>query len=106
MEVFKLIRMFGELFDSVTRRKSFCIALLMAAAVCAPALGSQSVTLAWDASSGTSVAAYIVHYGSASGAYTSSVDVGNQLTATIPGLQDNATYYFAVSARDATGFES
>ena len=52
------------------------------------------------------MAGYIVHYRSSSGVYTNSLDVGSQLTATIPGLLDSATYYFAVTARDATGLES
>ncbi len=106
MEANKVIEIFGEFFHSVMRRKRFWSALLMAAAVCSPALGSQSVSLAWDASSGTGVAGYLVHYGSASGVYTNSVDVGNQLTASISGLQDSATYFFTVSARDAGGLES
>ena len=78
----------------------------MMGASCWTALGSQSVSVAWDASTGTSVAGYILHYGTASGVYTNSVNVGNQLTATIPDLQDSATYYFVVTARDANGLES
>src|SRR5437762_5632898 len=102
----ELIKTVGEFLNSRARRKSFWSALLMAGASGWSALGSQGVSLAWDASTGTSVAGYIVHYGSSSGVYTNSLDVGSQLTATIPGLLDSATYYFAVTARDATGLES
>ena len=96
----------GEFLNSTIRRKNFSTALLIMGASCCGALGSQSVSLAWDASTGTSVAGYVVKYGAASGVYTNSLNVGNQLTATISGLQDSATYYFAVTARDANGLES
>ena len=39
-----------------------------------------------------------MHYGTTSGDYDYSVDVGNFTSCTISGLQEGATYYFAVTA--------
>ncbi|HYG33960.1 MAG TPA: fibronectin type III domain-containing protein [Clostridia bacterium] len=74
------------------------------------ALGATSspteVTLAWNASSSSSVTGYRVYYGGASQVYTNMIDVGSALTATISNLTPGITYFFAVTAYDATGVES
>ena len=73
---------------------------------------SNSVTLAWDAPTTnadgtplTDLAGYKVYYGTASGNYTVSKDVGNVLTYTITGLQ-TGTYYFAATSYNTLGNES
>ena len=71
-----------------------------------PAWAVQSVTLAWNASPGPGVAGYRVYYGVASRVYTSMVSVGVVTNATIPGLLEGVTYYFAVTAYDGEGLES
>ncbi len=58
---------------------------------------AAQVTLVWDSSVG-SVAGYKMHYGTTSGDYDYSVNVGNFTSCTISGLQEGATYYFAVTA--------
>ena len=68
--------------------------------------GSNSVTLAWDGSSSTEVTGYRVYYGAVSGNYSNSVVVGNGTTNTVPGLASGATYFFAVTAYNASGLES
>ena len=65
-----------------------------------------SVTLAWDASADVNVTGYRVYYGVASATYTNSAAVGNVTSATLASLSDGVTYYFAVTAYDATGTES
>ncbi len=65
-----------------------------------------SVTLAWNASSSSGVAGYHVSVGSASHSYTQQVNAGNRTSALITGLTSNKTYYFAVSAYNASGAES
>jgi hypothetical protein len=65
-----------------------------------------SVTLAWNASTNSRVTGYNVYYGQASGQYTSSVDAGSNLTATVTGLTPGITYYFAAQAYNANGDES
>ena len=58
---------------------------------------AAQVTLAWDPVAG-SVAGYQMHYGTTSGDYDYSVNVGNSTSCTISGLQEGDTYYFAVKA--------
>lgn len=67
---------------------------------------SPSVKLAWDASPDASVVGYRIYWGGKSGMYTNSASVGNVTTATMAGLETNATYYFAAVAYDDTGTES
>jgi len=67
---------------------------------------AEQVTLAWDANTETDLAGYRIHYGTASGSYTASVDVHNVITYTVTGLNAGQTYYFAASAYDTSGTES
>jgi hypothetical protein len=64
------------------------------------------VTLAWNASLGSSVDGYMLYYGSVTGNYSTSVDVGNYTTAGVSGLEEGRTYYFAVTAYDVYAQES
>ena len=66
------------------------------------AAGTVSVNLTWSASTASNVGGYIVYYGTSSGVYTSSVDVGNTTSTTLTGLQGGTAYYFAISAYDTT----
>jgi hypothetical protein len=56
------------------------------------------VTLAWDANTESDVAGYLLWYGTQSGRYITSVDVGNRTEWTLTGLPDGQRYYFAVQA--------
>lgn len=67
---------------------------------------SISVGLSWPASSDPSVAGYKVYYGTASGVYTNSLDVGNATTATISNLTAGTRYYFAATVYNGSGVES
>jgi hypothetical protein len=71
-----------------------------------PVEAGQSVTLAWNSSPDTNVAGYNVYYGVASRSYTNMVNVGNSTNATISGLVEGATYYFAATAYNLLGLES
>ena len=63
--------------------------------------------LAWDPPDiSTDVTGYMMHYGTASGAYSQAVDVGNTTSYTVSNLIDGQTYYFAVTAYNAVGYES
>src|SRR5262245_24011282 len=61
------------------------------------------VNLAWDASTDSSVIGYRLSYGTSSGNYSTTVDVGKRTTYAIPGLTDGQPYYFIVRAYSATG---
>ncbi|WP_136513127.1 fibronectin type III domain-containing protein [Geomonas edaphica] len=84
-----------------------CISLVPVSKACA----AQS-TLSWSApatySDGTSMAVsgYKVYQGTAKGAYTDSVDVGNLTSYTLSNLVNGSTYYFAITAYDGAKTES
>jgi hypothetical protein len=65
-----------------------------------------AISLAWNPSVDLNVSGYKIYYGTASHAYNTSVDVGNVTNATIAGLSENVTYYFAATTYDASGAES
>jgi hypothetical protein len=67
---------------------------------------AEQVTLAWDANTESDLAGYKVHYGTASGSYTTSVDVHKVIPSIITGLTAGQTYYFVVTAYNASNNES
>jgi hypothetical protein len=74
---------------------------------------TRTLLLTWEAptrnnegTAVTDVAGYKLYYGQASRQYTSTVDVGNQTSYRLTGLQGGHTYYFAVTAYDSAGNES
>jgi hypothetical protein len=79
------------------------IASLMSLSLC---LGAQSVTLAWDASSDTSIAGYKLRYGTSSGNPSQTIDVGKTTTQTVSNLNDATTYFFTVTAYNTAALES
>jgi hypothetical protein len=68
--------------------------------------GAQSITLAWSPATNADLAGYNVYYGSASHTYTNITSVGNVTNATISGLVEGGTYYFAATALSTAGLES
>jgi Divergent InlB B-repeat domain/Fibronectin type III domain len=67
---------------------------------------SSQVTLAWDPNTEPDLAGYKLYYGTASGDYAHAIDVGNTTMYTVTNLTAGDTYYFAVTAHDASGYES
>lgn len=73
---------------------------------------ATSINLAWDPNAETTLAGYKVYYGTSTGVYTQSVDIGLPATvagavnATIPNLNVGTTYYFVVVAYDGSRTES
>ena len=65
-----------------------------------------TATLTWQPSTSTNVAGYNVYVGTASGVYSSTIPVGSATTYTVPNLGIGSTYYFAVTAHNASGVES
>jgi hypothetical protein len=77
------------------------------------ALFAGEASLSWDppttntdGSPLTDLNGYIVYYGTESGNYSQSIDVGNVTTYTVINLTPGTTYYFAVTAYDTSGNES
>jgi len=86
----------------------FLIILMSENSVCA-----GSLTLSWNApiqnTDGTALsdlAGYKLYYGTATGNYTSTINVGNVRTYQVNNLTDGLTYYFAVTAYNTSGNES
>ena len=65
-----------------------------------------SKTLSWTAVPDQSILGYKLYWGTMSHAYDSNVDVGQNASYTLSGLQPGTTYFFAVTAFDKAGNES
>ena len=90
----------------ITGLKKFLAGLLILAVLGTTVQAVQSVTLAWDQSTDPNVAGYNVYYGVACHTYTNIIDVGKATNATISGLAEGTTYYFAATAYNTLGLES
>lgn len=67
---------------------------------------AKDVTLEWDPNTEPDLGGYIVHYGTETGIYDNSLDVGNFTSAVISGLDPDTEYYFSVSAYSLEGLTS
>jgi hypothetical protein len=68
-------------------------------------VAADSAWLEWAPSASRGVVGYRVHYGTNSGVYPWSVDVG-PVTTNVVELPWRGPWFFAVTARDTNGFES
>ena len=92
-------------------RISRWIFICLAALVIVPLLNPKiiyaaQVTLEWDAVIHPLLEGYRVYYGTSSEDYDVTLDVGNWTSCTIADLEDDETYYFAVTAYSIEGEES
>jgi PKD repeat protein len=95
--MFKIFKELGNLAGKLSFLVKWGVVLFLYSVT----VQAGQVTLAWDANTEPMLGGYKVYYGQASGNYTSDIDVGNQTTYTVAGLQDVGTYYFAVKAYDS-----
>jgi hypothetical protein len=79
---------------------------LLAVIVLYAAGGARAVTLGWNSVTNVPVSGYRVYQGKSSRLYTQSTNVGNVTQATINGLSNGVTYYFAATAVSSSGVES
>jgi hypothetical protein len=97
-------------------RSFLSIAVLAMMLIATITLGAQeaysAVTLTWtapatnaDGSPLTNLSGYNLHYGTSSGAYTSTINVGNVTSYTLNNLSAGS-YYFAATAYNSSGGES
>ncbi len=82
-------------------RPTFLVLLAVAFALPGQAR-AESISLVWDASP-EQVTSYVVHWGTQSGAYTESADVGNVTGYEVTGLTAGPLYYFVVHAYNGAG---
>lgn len=83
-----------------------CFTFLIAVLSCLAAevsAATGSVSLAWSANTESNVAGYRLQYGTVSGVYPESMDVGKVTTASAAGLIPGSTYYFTVVAYNTAG---
>lgn len=66
-----------------------------------PTAGSQSVNFSWNSISDAD--GYKVKYGTSTGTYATTVDVGNPTSYSVTGLTNATTYYFVVVAYNSAG---
>ena len=82
-----------------------CLAVVIFCLLSAVAMAAD-VTLAWDANTESDLAGYKLYWGTVSGVYPNSINVGNVTQYKIPGIQANVKYYYAATAYDLQGNES
>jgi hypothetical protein len=75
-----------------------CALLFLCSGVSGSFAGSVEVGLTWDPVTGTSPLGYKVYYGTSSGRYDVSIDVGNTTSYTVSGLDRGRAYFFAATA--------
>ncbi len=77
-----------------------------------PPPSSGQAEFSWLPNTEPTLAGYRIHYGTTSGSYTTTIDVGlpqpvdGRVYGTVTGLTEGATYYFAATAYDTNGQES
>lgn len=65
-----------------------------------------TINLAWDSNTEAKLAGYKIYYGTATGTYDDSIDVGNVSTFDLTGLTKGQTYFIVVTAYDTSKHES
>ena len=98
--------LFPRIINSLSR-KATLVTLLAIALFLSPMVAyGATVTLAWDANTEPDLAGYKIHYGTASGDYSHSIDVGDVTEFTLADLDGGVTYYLAATAYDIDNNES
>lgn len=65
-----------------------------------------TVKLQWDPNTEADLKGYKLYYGTASGNYSRTIDLGQVNSYQVDNLQDGVKYYFAITACDIDGKES
>lgn len=65
-----------------------------------------AISLTWDSNTDPDLGGYRIYYGTASGVYSHSTDVGNVTSFTLTGLTKGQTYFIVATAYDTSQNES
>ena len=87
--------------EMILRKPSILLSLLLLIALWSEPASALTLTLSWDTPTDPSVTGFSISYGTQSGAYTTTVDVGNVTSAPFAGLSDSTAYYFVVQSYNA-----
>jgi Bacterial Ig domain/Fibronectin type III domain len=93
-------------YHSYRLKPLIALAALFLAAFSPSAHATKTLQFAWNPSNDPQVTGYNLSYGTASGNYSQTVNAGPSTSATISGLTDGTTYYFAVRSYNAAGLQS
>lgn len=74
--------------------------------ICPVMAWSAEISLTWDPSNSTEVVGYKLHFGTSTGNYTTTIDVGDHTNWTVSELELNQQYFFAATAYSADALES
>ena len=88
------------------RRAPLFILSFIFIAIFTTAAYAESIDLQWDPNTEPELAGYKIYWGTSSGNYTSSRDVGDTTSYTLTGLDEGRTYYVAATAYDGSDNES
>ena len=86
-------------------RKLCALATFIVVMLGAAEMQAATLTLSWDRNPEPDIAGYVISYGTSSGSYTTSVDVGNVTTWTTS-LPSGFRYFFAAQAYNSAGWRS
>ena len=103
---FKFLREPKTLRSSLSSLLNSTLLAFWAVLICTTFSSAAQVTLEWDVNSEPTISGYNVYYGNSSRDYDVTLDVGNWTSVTIAHLEDNETYFFAVTAYNTDGDES
>jgi len=88
--------------------KGFCrgLMLMLASTVIGAPAYAGTITIGWDRNTESNIAGYRLAYGTQSGVYSSTIDVGNNTSYQVHSMSDATVYYFVVLAYDTAGHVS
>ena len=87
-------------------RYALVVFLLIMLAAFPTYVHGRDIQLAWNANTEPDIAGYKIYYGFSSRQYSTVINVGNQTTYTLTGLDDIKTYYIAATAYNLDNLES
>jgi len=100
-----MIIIFIALFEKLRAPRLVRPGLLFFLTVASP-LFAKSISFAWNPGPSNLVSGYILYYGTYSGNYSQSINVGLTTSATVSDLSEGETYFFVVTAYNASGTQS
>jgi fibronectin type III domain protein/dockerin type I repeat protein len=78
-------------------------ALLLSFMLTGPLFAATTIQLSWSPNTESDLSGYRLRYGTSSGTYTQTIEVGKVTSYSIAGLDSNLTYYFVLHAYDTSG---
>src|SRR5262245_7785510 len=78
-------------------------ALLLSSMFGVPLYSATTIQVSWSPNSEPDLSGYRLRYGTSSGGYTQTIDVGKVTSYSIAGLDSSLTYYFVLNAYDGAG---